>query len=396
MKAQQLAKEIQLKQKTAGNRLAVLPTEGNDAKAGGAPGERTVGRYVKYAAGGAGIVFSEAVTVDYDGGRARKNQLCLQESTAPEFAGLVQAVKKENPGVLFIIQLDHAGSLSDPAFTSVPSVYPKPGAELLKDAGIVEIRDMFVRGIRAAYSAGADGVDLKFSHGFFLNELVHPANTRQGKYGGTFENRTRFLTELVDRIKNDVPLDRFLLGMRISAWEGTPGGSGTAGPQEVIEDLSETLDFARLGERLGMAFISVSAGNALGNLEILLPNPGNFTPVYKHFGWQKTVKAAVGIPVVGAGYSTLGRGDTPMPGNSAEKKSLLYWAEKNIADGVTDIVGLGRQAIADPSFPAKLLDGRLDEINFCQICGGCGALLGENKNIGCVRYDDYYRELSKS
>lgn len=395
MKSEQLAAAVNLKMKTAVNRLAVLPTEGNDGLDGGAPSDRTIGRYLRHAGGGAGIIFSEAVTIDYSGGRARKNQLCLNRGTAAGFSELVKTVKQKNPEVLFIIQLDHAGSLSGSSFSSVPAVYPKAGAELLSDEDIGKIRGMFAEGIKAAYSAGADGVDLKFSHGFFLNELIHPANMREGKYGGSFENRTRFLSELVDQVRKEVPLDEFLLGMRISAWEGIPGGCGTAGPGEVIEDLTETLDFVRLGEKLGMSFISVSAGNAAGNLEILLPNPANITPVYKHFGWQKAVKEASTLPVIGAGYTTLGSDTASIPGGGG-KHPFLYWAEKNIAGGVTDIVGLGRQAIADASFPGKMLEGRTDEINFCKLCGGCGALLGANNNIGCVQYDDYYRELFKT
>ena len=100
--------------------------------------------------------------------------------------------------------------------------------------------------------------------------------------------------------------------------------------------------------------------------------------------------------MVGAGYTYLGSGRNNLAGGDASRKSLLYWAEKNIADGNVDFVGLGRQAIADPLFPKKALAGQTKSIHFCKpACGGCGALLGAQENTGCVVYDDHYRKIKQ-
>ena len=409
-----LSTPINLKSKTAPNRFAILPTEGNDALPDGSPSDRTVERYRKLAEGKAGIVFSEAVTVDPDG-RARKYQLVLENSTAGGFEDMIGAFRRTNPEALFILQLDHAGSLSDPSFSRPVSVYPKHGAALLSADDLQSIRDRFVEAALLAREAGADGIDLKFAHGFLLGEILHPRNNRAFLYGGSFDNRLRFFEEIIRGIaagcrteggrgtggkdggqpagSRKASSDDFLVGLRISAYEGIPGGFGTSGSEEVIEDYSEPERLSARAAELGAAFVSVSAGNAASNLQILLPGASYPDAVFRHFGWQRRIKRASGLPVVGAGYTLLRDGNNAVPGDGPETRSLRYWAEKNIAGGTVDIVGLGRQGIADPSFPAKFLSGADDDIDYCKTCGGCGALLGAQQNIGCVQYDDYYREL---
>ena len=227
------------------------------------------------------------------------------------------------------------------------------------------------------------------------NEFLQPANNREGRYGGSFENRTRFFREVIEGIKQQVDDGDFLLGVRISAYEGVPGGFGTAGPGEIAEDLSEPVAFVKLAQEAGLHLISASAGNAAGSLEILLPTDDSADAVFRHFGWTRTIKQSIDIPVIGAGYSYLRDGRNKLPGEDSAKKSFVYWAEKNLKENNVDLVGIARQAIADPALPKKILNGDLKSVNWCTMCMDCGMLLGEQQEVGCSVYDRYYKELAK-
>lgn len=394
MKVDYLAKSIQIGNKIAANRFVVLPCESNDGLDSGTPSERTVGRYKRYAEGQAGIVCSESVVTDL-GGRARIHQLCLGDETVDDFARMVDEVRKANPAIVFIVQVDHCGSLADPGFADPVTIFAgePQKARLLTDDDIQRFRDKFIHTALLAHKAGADGVDIKFAHGFLAGEFLQPANTRDGRYGGPFENRTRFFQEVIEGIKQEVNGGDFLLSARISAYEGVAGGFGTSGPGEIIEDLSEPVAFARLAQETGLHFISVSAGSASGNLEILLPTHTFPDGVYRHFGWTRAVKQAIDIPVIGAGYSYLRDGRNHLTGEDPVRKSLVFWAEKNIEDRNVDLVGIGRQAIADPLLPKKVLNGDLKSVNWCIMCMDCGMLLGEQKEVGCSVYNPYYKGL---
>jgi len=115
--------------------------------------------------------------------------------------------------------------------------------------------------------------------------------------------------------------------------------------------------------------------------------------VFRHFGWTRAIKQAVSIPVIGSGYSRLKDGDDALHVGDRQKASFVYWAEKNLRDGHVDLVGVGRQAIADPDFARKLLEERLEEIRWCTTCNQCITLLGTNQRIGCPVYDPEYRAL---
>ncbi len=327
------SRTIALGTKKVENRFVVLPTEGNDANPDGSPSVRTIGRYKKHARGGAGIVITEAVAISPDA-RARVNQLAMADQGKQDgsgsagnigaFANLVREVKSLNPGVLFMIQLDHAGSLADPRFASPVSLFERLGAaRVLSDDEIAAIRDRFITCIVRSAEAGFDGVELKFAHGFLCNEMIQSANRRPGIYGGSFGNRMRFFTEIIEGAKSALAdattADRgFIIGIRLSAYEGLPGGFGSDGPHGVIEDISEPRRFVQLAEELGCGFVSVSAGSAAGNLEILLPSKAYAEGCYRHFGWTRALKAAVKIPVIGAGYSHLRDGHNGITGGAPD------------------------------------------------------------------------------
>ena len=392
MHAEMISKPIPVGKKTAINRIVFQPMECNDADASGDPSELSIKRYRRFAEGCAGIIFTESLTLTSES-RARKSQMAITEKNAAGLAGLVKSMREVNSESLILFQLNQSGRLSESAFSNVISVYPTgdPDIHVLTEKEIEEIGDNFVKAAVIAKQVGADGIDFKHCHGYVCTEMIQPANTRQDQYGGSFENRTRFFRETTRKMKAALKDDDFLLGMRFNAYDGVTGGFGTAGPQEVIEDLTEPVAFARMMEAEGMHYINVSAGVA--GSEITQPSKKYPEGMYRLFGWADTIKKAVSIPVIGSGYSSLRDGRNGLPEADLAKKSFLYWAEKNLRDGKVDMVGVGRQSLADPLFAKKIISGELGSIDYCTICDRCLALMFAQKEVGCAVHDKYYRDL---
>lgn len=391
-----LSTPVKIGQKIAPNRMVNQPMECNDGDAGGNPTELTFNRYRTLAEGGAGIIIVESLTLSYES-RARKNQLKISEETGRGLEKLVKEMKEINPKSLIIFQINHSGRVSGAAFSKVVSLYPTghPSIHILTDREIEGIGESFVRAAVLSKQVGADGIDFKHCHGYLCGEMLRPANTRSDPYGGSFENRTRFFRETTEKIKKAVGKESFLLGVRYSFYEGIPGGFGTSGPEEVEEDLFEPLRFARMAEEMGMHFINVSAGIPAVTPEIVRPTKNYPEGVYRHFGWAKVVKKLVSIPVIGSAYSYLRDGKNDLKEPDSSKKSFIYWAEKNLRSDHVDLVGIGRQSLADPLFAKKVVSGNIDQIHFCTACGGCSVLLKSQAEVGCTVYSKYYKEVLK-
>jgi 2,4-dienoyl-CoA reductase-like NADH-dependent reductase (Old Yellow Enzyme family) len=391
-----LSSPIKIGNKIAPNRIVNQPMECNDADASGNPTDLTLRRYLGLAEGGAGIIVIESLTLTYES-RARKNQLKISEENAKGLERLVKEMKEVNGKPLILFQLNHSGRISGAAFSKVVSLYPTgdPNIYLLSEKEIEEIGEKFVKASVLAKQVGADGIDFKHCHGYLCGEMLRPANTRQDRFGGSFENRTRFFREITERIKKAVVGDDFLLGVRYSMYEGIPGGLGTSGPEEVTEELFEPLRFAKMIEESGMDYVNVSAGIPAVTPEIVRPTKNYPEGVYRHFGWAKAVKHLVKIPVIGSGYSYLRDGKNDLKEPDSSKKSFLYYAEKNLKDGNVDLVGIGRQSLADPLFGKKILSGDVDKVNYCTACGGCSILLRSQKEVGCTVYNKYYKGVLK-
>ncbi|HVP79536.1 MAG TPA: NADH:flavin oxidoreductase [Thermodesulfobacteriota bacterium] len=389
-----LSSPIQVGKRTAANRIVNQPMECNDADSEGNPSDLTFQRYRNLAEGGAGIIVVESLTLSYES-RARKNQLKISEETAKGLERLVKEMREVNSKSLILFQINHSGRISGAAFSKVVSLYPTgdPKVHLLTEKEIVEIGEKFVRAAVIAKQVGADGVDFKHCHGYLCGEMLRPANTRSDRYGGSFENRTNFFKETAEKMKKAVRDENFLMGARYSFYEGIPGGFGTSGPEEVEEDLFEPLRFARIVEETGMDFINVSAGIPAVTPEIVRPTKNFPEGVYRHFGWTNAVKKVVKIPVIGSGYSYLRDGKNDLKNPDPSKKSFLYWAEKKLKDGGVDLVGIGRQSLADPLFAKKILSEGATEINFCIACGGCSVLLVSQNQVGCTIYNPYYKKI---
>lgn len=397
--------------RTTPNRLAVLPMEGADAEPAGAPSAWTLRRYRGYAAGGAGLIWCEAAAVRADG-RSNRSQLLLTEETLGGFSRLVEetraAAKKEwGPGhePLLVLQLTHSGRFSRPDGTPRPLIVQNnphldplrdiaPDAPLVSDGELASIRDDFVEAADLAASAGFDAVDIKACHGYLVSETLAAHSREDSRYGGSFENRTRLLLEIVHHIREEAP--RLLLTSRLSASDIVPFPYGFGMDPDAPDriDLGEAKALAGLLARAGVRFLALSLGIPAWRPHVGrpfdLPVPGGPVPAEHPLeGVARHVAAVTEIQrssprtaVVGAGLSWLrGLG----PGVAAAL----------VAAGRSGAFALGRGALAYPDFAADLIrHGRLSPRKVCTTCSLCSLLLRRQERVGCVVRDPEYKHAA--
>ena len=399
MSYEKLLSPLKLGTRTIRNRICMNAMECCDADESGNPTDITLRRYENLFRGDAGMIVVEALSV-IDESRGRLRQLTALPQNKPALEKLVRRVKEVNPAPLMIWQLTHSGELSHEEFSRRVCVKPFPGYEgdLLTEADVDEILESFILAAKMAHDCGADGVDFKLCHGYFGSQLLRPFNDRKWKYGGSWANRTRFAYEFYERIDKEINDPNFVVGSKISAWEGLPGGMGAEGPDTPIIDLSEILDLCRGLEERGAKFIIQSAGNP--SLTLALTQPDRKIPdyAYLHFWFQREMNRVLKpeTALIGSAYSIFRDGRNPFRGVKREESSFAYWAEKNISDGVCDMVALGRQSLADPLLPAKYTEGRAEEINWCTCCDNCIEFLIRQKPVGCSTHFKEYAQSLKA
>jgi len=390
---------IKIGKKTAANRFVINAMECCDSDKQGNPTENTYERYTNLFNGKAGLIDLEAITVTYEN-RGRDTQLSIMPHNEPALAKFVASLRKVNDKPLFIFQLTHAGELSHPDFSRRVCVKPLHGfgGDLLSEADIERILGEFVQAAKICHQVGADGVDLKLCHGYLGSQILRPYNDRKWKYGGSWENRSRFAFELIERVTREVNDPNFLIGSKVSVWEGFPGGCGSAGPDSSVMDLTESIALVKGLEERGAAYILQSAGSP--SITLALSQPDKKIPdyAYLHHTFSKTLKDNLKpeTVVIGSAYSIFRDGKNALQAVEQEKNTLLYWGDKNIRDGVVDMVALGRQSLADPFTPVKLMEGREPEVKWCTADDHCIELLIRQRNVGCCTYNQPYVEALKA
>jgi len=389
---------IKIGPKTASNRFVINAMECCDSDEKGNPTEKTYQRYTNLFKGNAGVIVLEAITVSYEN-RGRDTQLSILPHNAEALTKFVAEMRKVNDKPLFLFQLTHSGELSHPAFSRRVCVKPLPGfgGDLLSEEDIERIMDEFVLAAKICHDAGADGIDMKLCHGYLGSQLLRPYNDRQWKYGGPWENRSRFAFELIERIIKEVNDPNFLVGSKVSAWEGFPGGCGSAGPDTAVMDLTETIALIKGLEERGAAFILQSAGSPSITLALSQPDKAIPDYAYLHHYFSYTFKQNLKpeTVVIGSAYSVFRDGKNNLQAVKREEASLMYWGDKNIRDGVVDMIAIGRQSLADPLLPAKAMAGELDKVNWCSACDNCIELLIRQQNVGCCTYNRPYTAALK-
>ncbi len=423
-----LARPFELDGVRAGNRFCILPMEGWDGTAEGEPSDLTRRRWARFGVSGAKLIWGgEAVAVQHDG-RANPNQLVMSPRTQPAIAGLRDALVAahcERFGAnadadLFLgLQLTHSGRYARPAAKSTPqplAAYAHPqldrrfpaGVRLLTDEDLDALVERFVAAARLAWEAGFAFVDIKHCHGYLGHELLS-ARQRPGRYGGSLENRTRFLRSIVDGIRATVPGLR--VAVRLSAFDMVPfmkSASGVGVPEAVAtpygsafgfldsraEDLDAALADARAllsrFEGMGVRWVCITAGSPYYNPHmqrpaLFPPSDGYLPPEDPLVGVARQVAATASLKrafpslaIVGSAYSYL-------------QEWLPHVAQYNVRHGMTDFVGLGRMVLSYPDLPADVLAGRpLQRKQICRTFSDCttGPRLGLVS--GCFPLDPFY------
>lgn len=390
MAYEKLLEPVKIGPRVAQNRFFIQAMETNMEDPSGNPSEETTQRYCDLAAGEAGLITLEAITVTRES-RARDNQLTIMPQNQEPLTKFMDKVHAANPKSLVVFQLTHSGELSNPAFSRrvTPNPLPGYGGDVLTEDDVAHIMDDFVQAAKIAYDAGADGIDLKLCHGYFGSQMIRPYNDRNWKYGGSWENRTRFPYELMERIRKAVPDKNFLIGSKISAWEGFPGGFGTEGPHSPIMDLTEPLDLIKGLEERGASYIVQSAGSP--SITVSLTQADKHVPyfAYLHQYWAKEFRKALKpeTVVIGSNFSPFRSGKNGLCAVTEEESNLLNYSEWCVENDVCDMIGLGRQSFADPFLPKKVREGKLDEIKYCLLCDSCLELLIQQSKVGCVAFD---------
>jgi len=364
--------------------------EANDGENSGQPSERTVNRYIELAKGNWGGVSIEATSIS-ETSLGRKNGLVINRKNLDTIKRLVEAFRKHNDKSCLLLQVTHSGDKSG-AFSEIVSLTPgnpdgrNPEPRYLSTNEVEVIKNRFIEGALLAEEAGLDGIDFKMCHGYFAGEMLRPSNTREDKWGGSFENRTRFLMEAVGEIKSALRSNDFILGSRLSMFEGIRGGCGTSGPGEIVEDLSGMMDVVKLMDKLGMDYVNVSAGVPANTGTITRPVETSKLLVLHHLRYAKAVKDFVkrenlSLKVIGSAYSTY-------------KEEAPAIMEEILSKDYVDACGFGRQSFADPLTPKKLASG--EKVNWCVLCSGCTKLMVAQMHDGCIIYNDYYKEVNKN
>ena len=398
---------LKIGNKTAVNRISINAMECCDALENGDPSPRTYARYENLFKGKAGIVVGEAITPQYEH-ISRKDQLSIKEHNLPALTEFVAHMKAINPETLFFFQITHSGEISHPGFSKRIRVTeePLPGFEnstLVREKEIEQVIQDYVDGARRAYEAGTDGVDLKLCHGYLGSQILRPYNKDNWKYGGSWENRRQFAIDIYDRVREAIPDENFIIGSKISIYEGFPGGVGTLNADSACMDLTETIDLLKQLEAHGMQYVLQSAGSPSHTLDLAHPDKRCADYAYMHFHFQKVCRDALKpeTVVIGSGYTIYADGNVKTSGHKAfqavlpEKNSLRFWGNKNIGDGIVDSIAIGRQSFADPLLPLKMMENRDDEIKWCTMCDLCVELLIMQYNVGCITYDKQYTEVYK-
>jgi len=426
--ASPLAQPFELDGIRVGNRFCILPMEGWDGTADGHPSDLTRRRWEHFGASGAKLIWGgEAVAVQHDA-RANPRQLMITERTKGSIAGLrdtLVATHRERFGPnadddLFIgLQLTHSGRYSQPNVhkqAEPRAAYAHPvldrrfpnGVPLMTDDDMDRLVDRFVGAARMARDAGFAFVDVKHCHGYLGHELLS-GRTRPGRYGGApLENRTRFLRNVIEGIRANVP--RLLVGVRLSAFDVVPfkkSDSGVGIPERTPEPYQAAFGFLRDGdmdaaladarellallERLAIRWVCVTAGSPYYNPHVqrpalFPPSDGYEPPEDPLVGVARQIDATArlkhafpSLAIVGSAYTYL-------------QDWLPNVAQRTVRRGMTDFVGLGRMVLSYPELRADVLAGRpLQRKHICRTFSDCttGPRLGLVS--GCYPLDEYYK-----
>lgn len=417
--------------KTIGNRFCILPMEGWDGTPDGLPSEHTKRRWYNFAISGAKLLWGcEAVAVRHEG-RANPNQLLIHNKNADVYKALFERVYEDHRSkfgnaddLLVGFQLTHSGRFckpNDKKRMEPQILYPHPVLNrkfglaqdypLMTDDYIDRLIDDFVHAAKLAAGAGYHFVDIKHCHGYLGHEFLSAVD-RPGRYGGSFENRTRFLRDIVAGIRAHAPgLD---VGVRLSAFDYIPfkPGEDQLGEPEKMEgyypyafggdrsglsiDYSEPFRFLELLRELDIELLCTTAGSPYYNPHIqrpaLFPPSDGYQPpedplvgVARQLQATSVIKKAFpDLLVVGSAYSYL-------------QDWLPHVAQAVLREGGADFIGLGRMVLSYPEMPDDIISQRpLRREKLCRTFSDCTTAPRNGMLSGCFPLDPYYKSMPEA
>lgn len=392
-----LFRPLTLGVKAAPNRIAFQPMEGTDGTEGGAPGELTIRRYERFAKAGPGLIWFEAVATVPEG-RASAHQLYLTEENVDDFRRLTDDIReiclRENGYVpVLVMQATNSGRYSKPHGYPEPMIAyncppledePLPADRIVSDDDLRRFEEAYTKTARLCQQAGFDGMDVKCCHRYLACELLS-AYTRPGEYGGSFENRTRFLKNCYRAAQAGLSSGDFFLTSRLNAYDGFPYPYGFGVKEgSLAPDMTEAIRLIReLEAEFHIPLINITMGNPYKNPHVNRPyDHGNYVPdehplegVDRVMKGVSEIQHAVDIPVLGSAFSYLRQFSTNLAAGMVE-------------GGHAAMAGFGRMAFAYPDFVQDARkDGHIDPRRVCLTCGGCAKLLRAGTPAGCILRD---------
>lgn len=358
MKYEHLFQPIKIGNVELPNRIVHAPTDISSGSSTGEVNERVISYHEEVAKGGTGFIIVGASSPDQETGRCSIVALSVdQDYYIPGLARLAEAMHRQ--GAKCAVQIQHPGrqacyprkqqiSCSDiitniPGSTGHEIVYAEGEAKgkIARAMEVEEIYDLiekFTEGAWRVQQAGFDAVELHAAHGYMIAQFMNPVtNKRTDRFGGSYENRMRFILEIIKGIQRKCGKD-FPILVRYSAEEWMPGH----------RELQESLKIAKTLEEAGVAALDISAGTFEASETVM-------DPMYFHQGWNTyaaaAVKEVVNIPVI----------------TSHSLRDPKY-CDLIIKEGKADLVGLSRQMVADPYWAKKAMYGQEEDIRKCISC----------------------------
>ena len=351
------------------NRISFQPHLTNLA-VGNLPSERQMYYWGERAKGGAGLIITEEMSVHPTDMAYEKLIDVYHPEVIPGFKKITDYVHQFD-GKIFA-QLNHNGQQGDGSISRLPVWAPSPMPDVLfretpkemEHEDIEEVASYFAKCAIHVREGGFDGIELQFGHSSLARQFLSPlTNFRSDEYGGSLENRMRAPLKFISAVRKAVGND-FTLGIRMCADEMIPGGLDLGQVQEICArfEASGLIDFMDL---------SIATFYNLYLVEGSMHTPLGYT-----IPLAAGVRERVKIPV----FCT-GRINDPV------------MAEKVLANGQADMIGMCRGLICDPFLPKKARDGRMEDIRYCIACNqGCIGRIGMNKTLGCVQNPAVGRE----
>lgn len=324
-------------------------------------------RYVEYlrmrAQGGVGMIIAGGMTILPNSMDFLNIQEIYDERAVPMLKKLAAAVQQY--GTRLVVQIVHVGRQMESGFSREPIWAPSPipcpvVRETPKEMEIEDIKKVvraFAHAAKLAQKGGLDGVEIHGSTGYMFTAFMSPyTNQRTDEYGGSLENRMRFPLEVIDAVREAVGRD-FIVGIRVPGDELVPGGLTLADMKGIAQRIEATgkIDYIHIGHAPWSPTFAVGFGMQV---------PLGFNSAY-----AAQFKEVVDLPIL----------------NTFRINDPVQ-AEKILADGQGDLVGMVRALIADPELPNKAREGRLEEIRSCIACNqGCFGRLFEGKSLSCLQ-----------